>query len=166
MARLIGGLGARSCVVAGGLVAGALDISYACIFWGLKRNVAPRRIFQSVASGLLGEGSFRGGLPTAALGLALHFLIATTMAFVFWLAARRWQRLVAWPLATGAGYGLLLYIVMNGVVVPLSAARPGSKDPLWVGMSVAVHMLLIGVPIAFAARFALRAASPRANLSA
>ena len=41
---------------------------------------------------------------------------------------------------------------MNYVVVPLSAAGPGSKDPLWIGLSVAVHVLLIGVPIALFAR--------------
>jgi hypothetical protein len=41
---------------------------------------------------------------------------------------------------------------MNYVVVPLSAAGPGSKDPLWVTLSIAVHMLLIGIPIALAVR--------------
>jgi hypothetical protein len=166
MARAMDSLGPRRWVLAGGLLAGTLDISYACVFWGLKRSVSPRRIFQSVASGLLGEAAFHGGLPTAVLGLALHFLIATTMAVVFWLAARRWARLASRPLAAGACYGLLLYLVMNDVVVPVSAARPGSRDPLWVGMSVAVHMLLIGVPIALAARLALQAARPRAPGSA
>jgi hypothetical protein len=46
---------------------------------------------------------------------------------------------------------------MNLVVLPLSAAGPGSKDPLWVTLSVAVHALLIGVPIALFARRALQA---------
>jgi hypothetical protein len=41
---------------------------------------------------------------------------------------------------------------MNYVVVPLSAAGPGSKDPLWITLSVAVHALLIGIPIALAVR--------------
>lgn len=51
--------------------------------------------------------------------------------------------------------------MMNFIVVPLSAAMPGSKDPLWVGLSVLVHMLLIGVPIALAAREAVRRAGMR-----
>jgi len=43
-------------------------------------------------------------------------------------------------------------MVMNYVVVPLSAALPGSKDPLWVALSIAVHVLLIGIPIAIFVR--------------
>ncbi len=144
-------------VLAGGLVAGAIDIIYASVFWAIKRGVAPQRILQSVAAGLLGDASFTGGWATAALGLALHFVIATSMATVYFLVARRWAALWQGPLAFGAGYGLLLYVIMNFVVVPLSAAGPGSKDPLWVGMSIAVHAVLIGVPIAVFARRAIQA---------
>jgi hypothetical protein len=139
-------------VLAGGLVAGTLDIVYACLFWALKGDVPAQRILQSVAAGLLGEASFEGGRATAALGLALHYLIAVSMSVVYYLAARRLPRLRQRPFLCGAGYGLLLYAVMNYVVVPLSAAGPGSKDPLWVTLSIAVHALLIGVPIALAVR--------------
>jgi hypothetical protein len=72
------------------------------------------------------------------------------------VVARRWSLLRLRPLLVGAGYGLLLYGIMNFVVVPLSAAGPGSKDPLWITLSVAVHALLIGVPIALFARRALQ----------
>jgi uncharacterized membrane protein YagU involved in acid resistance len=139
-------------VVAGGLVAGTLDIVYACLFWALKRDVPAQQILQSVAAGLLGKASFEGGAATAALGLALHFLIALSMSAVYYLVSRRWPRLWQRPVLCGAGYGLLLYAIMNYVVVPLSAAGPGSKDPLWVTLSIAVHMLLIGIPIALAVR--------------
>jgi hypothetical protein len=44
---------------------------------------------------------------------------------------------------------------MNYVVVPLSAAGSGSKDALWITLSIAVHMFLIGVPIALFTRRAL-----------
>jgi hypothetical protein len=114
----------------------------------VKAGVTAQRIFQSVAAGLLGKAAFTGGWPTALLGLGLHFLIATTMSLAYYLAARRWPLLRERPLACGAGYGLLLYAIMNFVVVPLSAASGGSKDPLWVALSVAVHALFIGIPIA------------------
>lgn len=55
----------------------------------------------------------------------------------------------------GIAYGLLLYVVMNFVVVPLSAASPGSRDPTWIVLTVAVHAFFIGLPIAW---FAARAA--------
>jgi predicted ABC-type sugar transport system permease subunit len=76
-------------VVAGGLVAGTLDIVYACLFWALKRDVPAQQILQSVAAGLLGKASFEGGAATAALGLALHFLIALSMSAVYYLVSRR-----------------------------------------------------------------------------
>ena len=139
-------------VLAGGLVAGTFDIAYACIFWALKRGVPATRIFQSVAAGLLGQASFAGGGRTAALGLVLHYFIALSMSTAYYLVARRWGLLRRRPVLCGAGYGLLLYGVMNYIVVPLSAAGPGSKDPLWIALSIAVHMVLVGVPIALFTR--------------
>ena len=142
-------------VVAGGLLAGALDITYACVFWGIKAGVAPIRVFQSVAAGLLGPESFDGGVPTAALGLALHFSIAMSMAVTYYLIARSWRLLVRRVWICGIAYGLVLYCIMNYIVLPLSAAGRGSADPLWVGLSIAVHAFLIGLPIALASRRAL-----------
>lgn len=141
-----------SLVLAGGVVAGTLDIVFACVFWALKAGVPPQRILQSVASGLLGRESFQGGLTTAALGLFLQFVIATSMSMAYYLVARRWPPLRRRPWACGAAYGLVLYGVMNYVVVPLSAAQTGSHDALWIGLSIAVHVLLVGIPIALCVR--------------
>jgi uncharacterized membrane protein YagU involved in acid resistance len=135
-------------VLAGGLIAGGFDIVYACTFWAIKRQASPQRILQSVASGLLGKAAFDGGAATAALGLCLHFFIATSMSLTYWLVARRWPLLWQRPGPCGVFYGILLYGIMTYIVLPLSAFGPTSKDPLWIGMSVAVHMFLIGLPIA------------------
>ena len=144
-------------VLLGGLVAGSFDIIYACTFWYLKRGVLPARVFQSVASGLLGDASFTGGWRSAACGLALHYFIATSMAVTYYLFARRWSDLWEKPLVYGPMYGLLLYGIMNYIVVPLSAANPGSRDLLWVLLSIAVHAFLIGTPCAIFARRAMLA---------
>jgi hypothetical protein len=142
-------------VLIGGLVAGTLDISYAWAFWSLKAGVPAIRIFQSVAKGLLGPASYKGGAITAALGLLLHYFIAITMSVVYYLVSRRWTALSERPLPYGATYGLVLYGIMNYIVVPLSAARGGgSGGALWVTLSILVHMFLIGVPISFATRAA------------
>ena len=145
-------------VVAGGLVAGAFDIAYACIFWAIKAGVAPRRILQSVAAGLLGrEAAVQGGNATAALGLVLHFFIALTMAAVYFLAARRWSLLWRRAWVLGAIYGLWLYIAMQYIVVPLSRAGGGGSnpDPVWVTLSVLVHVFLVGIPCAVGARYGI-----------
>ena len=150
-------------VLAGGLVAGTLDITYACVFWRIKAGVPAQRIFQSVARGLLGTAAFKGGAATAALGLFLHYFIATTMSVTYYFAAREWPALRRRPFAAGAAYGLLLYVIMNYVVVPLSAAGGGgSPDRLWVALSIVVHMFLIGVPIALFARGAIGTLPPSA----
>jgi hypothetical protein len=143
-------------VLAGGIAAATFDIVYAWLFWFLKAGVPMRRILQSVARGLLGNASFDGGWTTALLGFVLHYFIAVSMAFTYYFVARRWSALTRRPWLFGPAYGLLLYGIMNYVVLPLSAAGPPGKDPLWTAMSIVVHMALIGLPIALATRLALR----------
>jgi hypothetical protein len=136
-------------ILAAGLVAGTLDVTYAWAFWSLKAGVPAQRIFQSVAKGLLGPASYKGGAATAVLGLFLQYFIATSMSVVYYLMARRWAALREQSLTYGAAYGLVLYGVMNYIVVPLSAARGGgSGGALWITLSIAAHVFLIGVPIA------------------
>ena len=135
-------------VIAGGLIAGTFDIVYACVFWGVKAGVSPERIFQSVAAGLLGRASFSGGVRTAALGLFLHYFIATTMSVMYYFVSHWWAALHRRPWLFGPAYGLLLYLIMNYVVLPLSRALPPSKNVLWITLSVLVHIFLIGTPIA------------------
>jgi ABC-type spermidine/putrescine transport system permease subunit I len=150
-------------VLAGGVVAGALDITYAWAFWAIKAGVPAQRIFQSVAGGVLGRASFTGGAATAALGLFLHFFIAIVMSIVYYFVARRWEPLHKHPFRYGAIYGLLLYGVMNYIVVPLSAAGGGSAgNRLWIALSIVVHMLFIGIPIAFFTSRAIKATGPAA----
>ena len=60
-------------ILVGGLIAGALDITYAFILWWLRAQVTPMQILQSVATGLLGKASYDGGAGTAILGAFLHF---------------------------------------------------------------------------------------------
>jgi hypothetical protein len=140
-------------VLAGGLSAGVLDILYAIVFWRMRNDVPATRILQSVASGLLGRRAYEGGAGTAALGLALHLTIALGWAALFVLAARRWPELARRPIRWGLAYGIVVYLGMNFVVVPLSrfpGSGPGAADVVIGG--VLAHLFLIGLPIAFAAR--------------
>ena len=78
--------GNLTAILLGGFVAGAIDISYAIIA-NLAR-VAPEKVLQSVASGLLGRAAYQGGAATASLGLFLHFAMTIAMAAIFVAAAR------------------------------------------------------------------------------
>lgn len=143
-------------VVAGGLLVGTLDLAFACSWWAIAAGVAPMRIFQSIAAGLLGEASFAGGLRSAALGGVLHYAIATAMVFAYALVATRLPGLARHPWRWGPPYGLFLYALMNHVVLPLSAAgTPSTFNAPWVLASIAMHVAF-GVIIALAARRATR----------
>jgi uncharacterized membrane protein YagU involved in acid resistance len=141
----------------GALVAGTFDICYATGFSYLRSGVPPGRVLRFVASGLVGASAFNGGTSIAALGLALHFLIAFIVTTIFFAAAAALPSLTRRPIVIGALYGLVVYIVMNYVVLPLSriGPRPAPPTAVWVS-GVLVHMFLIGVPIALAARRAFQ----------
>ena len=140
-------------LVIGWLVAGTCDITYATVFSYLRSGVAPSRILQSVASGLIGRVAFDGGARTAALGLGLHYMNALIITTIFFLVARSQRGLLQRPVTTGALYGGVVYLVMNYVVIPLSAIGAIGYPPpaIWIS-GVLVHFFLIGVPIALAAR--------------
>jgi uncharacterized membrane protein YagU involved in acid resistance len=143
-------------LIAGGIVVGSLDITYAILFWWF-RGVAPTRVFQSVAAGVLGRDSFNLGMKSALLGAALHYFIAFSIVIVYYLASKWLPILIDHAVICGIVYGIGVYIVMNYVVIPLSnAARPKTFNLLWVSLSVIVHMFLIGLPAAFFARTARR----------
>ena len=139
-------------IVAGALVIGTLDAAYAIIFWGM-RGVAPIRIFQSISAGLLGRSAaMSGGLRTEALGVALHYFISLGIVVVYWIASRYLPLLTQRPILCGATYGVLVYLFMNYVVIPLSATSRSRFLLSWVVCSVIVHAFLIGVPAALFAR--------------
>ena len=138
-------LSAARVILYGGLAVGILDGLWAVVLWGL-RGVKPDRVFQGVAAGLLGRDSFEGGAPTALLGLLLHFFIAFCVAAVYWLASRRLDVLLRKPVVCGLLYGVLVYLVMTFVVVPLSAARGGVPSLPMFLLNAAAHALLVGLP--------------------
>ena len=140
----------------GGLTVGVLDALDALVFLGL-RGVPPARLFQGIASGLLGRSAFAGGTATALLGVLLHFFIAFAVVATYHMAARRLSGLTLQPWVYGPLYGLLVYAVMNFIVIPLSAigARgPRSTSALLNGLLI--HALGVGLPAALSARAARR----------
>ena len=130
------------------VVAGTADITAALTYYPLTANVRPMRILQGIASGVLGPTAFQGGLATAALGLAFHYLIALIWTVLFYLAARRFNALTRHVVLTGLAYGVVVWAGMNLIVVPLSRARRGPFDPAQAVVAAVILMLCIGLPIA------------------
>ena len=137
------------------LALASADLLFACTFWFSRYHVPPLRILQNIAAGLLGRRAFLGGGGTAALGALLHYAIMGAMVSVYVLASRRSRALVARPWQYGSLYGLVLFVVMNLIVVPLSAAPKAPVVPSWVVSSVVVHVV-IGLVIALSTCWAMR----------
>jgi uncharacterized membrane protein YagU involved in acid resistance len=143
-------------ILVAGLVAGFFDITYACIFFGLRNHVPPTRIFQSVARGALGLKAFEGGWKTALLGLFFHFLLAFIVAAIFYAASRAIPFLIDHAIISGLLYGLIVYVVMYGLVMRYSAV--GSKLYPWqypwavLIPNLLIHMLGIGLSISLIIR--------------
>jgi len=141
-------------IVIGGLVAGTLDMTAACVTAWLRSRMTPVRVAQFIASGAIGSAAFSGGSITALLGLALHYLIATIWTVVFYLASRRLNFLIKWPIPMGLLYGIVVYVIMNFVVVPASRVTPPRVAPTLSARAIQALILMfcIGLPIALIVR--------------
>ena len=143
-------------ILLGGGAVALLDIANAMTFWALYRGTSPQRILQSIAVGLLGNDAFTGGAGSALLGAFLHVFIACGIASVYWAACMFWPGLITRPAPYGMTYGAVVYLVMNQVVLPLSRVGPVPFILPWFLANFIGHVLLVGPPVAFVARWSAR----------
>lgn len=130
----------------GGLGAGALDLTQACILFGWDIPLA-------IAAGMLGRQAFHGGAGTYVLGVFLHFVIACSAAAVYYAASRKLEFMTEHPIVCGLFFGAAVEEVMNLVVLPLSALHARGPYKLYdLILGLVVHMIVIGLPIAYSVR--------------
>ena len=146
------------CVAVTGILVGVADYAIGLGIFVAALGRPALGVLQAPAAGVLGVAAFRGGLPTAALGTALHFAIAATWAAAFAAAYRtspRLRRASAGALvlaAVGAAAGALVWVVMNNVVASLGRGRP---EPFGTRVFWAVlvgHVFFVGVPLVWGTR--------------
>lgn len=134
-------------VVYSGLVVGVLDGTAAVVNSAL-RGVTPDRVFQYIASGVLGRSAFEGGAVPIALGVLLHFVVALGAATAFFFASRFLPILTRRPFIFGPLYGIAVFFFMREVISPLSLV---SRIPATVSVMITgilIHILFVGLPIA------------------
>lgn len=128
---------------------GGLDIAYATVFT-LARGGDVGAMLRGVASGPFGDAARDWGAAGAALGLAVHFAIMAAMcaAGLAMLSREPFRNIAAWK--TGTLYGLVLYLVMYGLVLPWRFGAPFPQpDRIEAAMAVFPHIFLVGIPLAF-----------------
>jgi hypothetical protein len=153
-------------ILLSGLVAGTLDAAAASITFYIRRDDNPIKVWRYVASGVFGKDAYAdpNGLLMPAMGLLFHFCLAFSFTVFFFLLFPKIKLLAKNILITGIVYGVLVWLLMNKVIVPLSsvakAGPPAAPAPTFLGiptqtmLQISFIMFCIGVPIAFfAARF-------------
>ena len=133
-------------IAAGGLIAGTVDLLHACILFGWDIPLA-------IAAGILGKQAFDGGAAIYSLGVFLHYFIACSAAATYYAASRKLPFLKEYPLVCGLFFGAAVEDFMRFVVLPLSALHshgPYKLNDLVLGL--AVHMVLVGLPISYSVR--------------
>ena len=105
-------------------------------------------VLQYIASGIMGEAAYAGGLRTTLLGVVLELVMTILIAGIFVLSADRISILRKNVIVGSLLYGFGVFVVMNLVVLPLSAAPALPAPPLWMLIEIILeHMLLIGLPL-------------------
>jgi hypothetical protein len=151
-------------ILTAGLLAGVLDGLDAIVYFGWFRKAGVGPLFQYIASGLLGEASFREGGLTIALGVVLQLFIATGAAAVYYAITRVMptifgktifgktifgKTILDKPILGGTIFGLAVFFIMHYIVVPLSAVPGHSATGLADYLSLIIsHIFFVGLPIA------------------
>jgi hypothetical protein len=135
-----------------GLVTGISDCLFATV-QSVIVNHSAARVWQGVASTLLGASAIGGGTRTVAIGLLMHFGVAFFWSAVFILGVMRLgaiRAMVESPagiLVVAAVYGPLIWLVMSFGVIPLLVHRPPSITLRWWTQLIG-HVIFVGLPIA------------------
>ena len=139
-------------ILQAGLIVGTLDILSAFIYYYIKSGKTNFLvIFKFIASGIFGKDAGAGGAGMILAGFILHYAIAFSFTvFFFWLYPKV-NVMSKNRIVTGVVYGLFVWALMNGVVVPLSNTvhRPFKIEGALINMGILI--VCIGLPLSFMA---------------
>ncbi|MFD2936818.1 DUF1440 domain-containing protein [Spirosoma flavum] len=135
-------------IVWDGFVAGTLDAIAAIGLFLSAGGKHPVRVFQYIASGIFGKDAFLDGSAMIIWGIVFHFSIALLFAAFFFLIHPQIRQVIGNLMAIGLLYGLLIWLVMNRIVLPLSNVSAQPVDPAQSLIGMVILMVLVSLPIA------------------
>ena len=129
-------------------VVGTLDILGAIVVY----QTEPGPLFRAIASGAFGAGAaFSGGNIMIFWGILFHFIIAFSWTILFFFVYPMFSPLWKNKYITGALYGIVVWIAMNMIVIPLSAIAPRPFDVTSAIIGASILVFAVGLPIAILA---------------
>jgi hypothetical protein len=149
-----------SAIVLTALIAGTLDGLAAIVNYLIVGGTDPARVFMYIASGVFGREAVNANVQLAWWGVVFHYFIAFCWTAFYFFLYPRLTVLSRNVVASGAGYALCVWLVMNLIVLPLSNV---TRFPITISRTLigaGILVVCIGLPIAFLARrHALRSVS-------
>jgi hypothetical protein len=136
-----------------GLLAGILDISAAMTKFYIDTGKGPAPIFKYIASGVFGKEAFSGGSNMILWGVVFHFCIAMIFTVVLFLIYPWLSQWIRNTFLIGILYGLVIWIIMNRLIVPLSGTPRPTKpfDVTQAAIQALILICMIGIPVALIA---------------
>jgi len=134
-------------------VTGVVDGLFSSVLNVAAYHSTVTRLFQGVASTVLGKAAFDGGMATAALGVLMHFGVALGWSAVFlWLVDRspRIRDVLRSPygvLKIAAVYGPFIWMVMSLLLIPILVHRAPTITARW-WVQLIGHVPFVALPIA------------------
>ncbi|WP_258103552.1 hypothetical protein [Marinoscillum sp. MHG1-6] len=120
------------------------------ILYYLSGGHKAQNVFKFIASGIFGFKAFAGGSDIVIFGILFHFLIAFLWVSFFFVVYPLFK-IKGNTIFVGTIYGIIIWLVMSFVVIPISnAPSPPNDDVFQIIISVLVIVLTGGIPIAWA----------------
>jgi hypothetical protein len=136
--------GSWKTIVIIGLIAGTLDAVAAIVVY--KAN--PGSMFRFIASGAFGAGrAFSENGMMVLWGVLFHYVIALSWTALFFLSYPTNRLLRRNKYLIGVLYGIFVWIIMNKVILPLSAIPQQPFDLVKALIGAAILVVAIGLPI-------------------
>lgn len=143
-------------IVKAWLLAGTLDLSAAFIDAAWSAGRTPLWVLQYIASALFGPSAFEHSFLSGIVGVGMHYMIAlfwTTLCFQLypWM-----QRHLPIQVLQALVYGLIIWIGMNLLILPLTRLETGSFHWGQALKGCLILVLAIGLPVSIIAKKAYK----------
>lgn len=135
------------------LVVAVIDGADAVIYT-VARGSPGERVFQFIASVVLGKESYNMAPWSTVLGILMHCSIALVLTATYFTLAGWIEKVTRNWFIAGFLFGLATWIFINQFLfVVVGIKNSYTALPAWPGLlnGVAAHIFLVGIPIAFGA---------------
>jgi hypothetical protein len=145
--------------VRAGVLTGVTDGLFSSLLSAFVYGSTVMRLWQGVASVLLGAAALDGGMRTAGIGLLMHFGVAFGWSAVFlalYLSSSWIRGLLESPsgvIAVAVVYGPLVWMAMSLAIIPLVTHRPPVINIRW-WVQFFGHIPFVALPIVVSQTFA------------